>query len=96
MRSLLLLLTFFPLASFPLAFNRVNYEVEDFTNENGTGSDVYWLQDRYEGDTFFKYAGAHSFLPPRAELVAANGISSPVLIQPMETWLTRQGKIPKI
>jgi hypothetical protein len=61
MRSLLLLLTAFPFASLALAVNRVDYEVEDFANENGTAFNVYWLQDRYEGDTFFKCANAYTF-----------------------------------
>lgn len=54
MHSLTLLLTVFPIASFSLAVNHVNYEIEDFANENGTNSNMYWLQDRYEGDTFFE------------------------------------------
>lgn len=53
MRSLLLVLTIFPLALFAIAVNHLKYEVE-----NGTTSDMYQLQDRYEGNTFFKYAEA--------------------------------------
>jgi len=34
--------------------NGVNYEVEDFDNENGTTSNVCWLQGSYKGDTFFE------------------------------------------
>lgn len=60
MRSLLLVLAVFPLVSSALAVDRVDYEAEDFADENGTTSNVYWLQDRYEGDTFFKYAGSHT------------------------------------
>lgn len=61
MRSLLLIQTVFPLASFALAVKRVNYEIEDFANENGTTSNMYWLQDRYEGNMFFEYAEAYVF-----------------------------------
>lgn len=65
MRSFLLILTAFPLASVALAVDRVDYEVEGFANENGTTSNMYWLQDRYEGDTFFEYAEAYIFSSPR-------------------------------
>lgn len=56
MRSFLLVLAALPLASFGFAVNRLDYEVydyDDYNDENGTASDMYWLQDRYEGDTFF-------------------------------------------
>ena len=99
MRSFLLVLAALPLASFGFAVNRFDYEVDnydDYNDENGTTSNVYWLQDRYEGDAFFEYAVRPIFLPPRSELSVANGISSPVPTRPTETWLIRRGKTLRI
>lgn len=62
MRSLLLVLTVLPLASFSLPTGHIN-EVGNSTHNNGTTWNKYWLQQRHEGDTFFKYADARvSFL----------------------------------
>ncbi|KAF9646134.1 glycoside hydrolase family 16 protein [Thelephora ganbajun] len=52
MRSLLLVLIALPLASFALVINR-NGEAENPPNNNGTTSNQYWIQHKYEGDTFF-------------------------------------------
>lgn len=61
MHSLLSILAALPLTSFALAVNDFSYELEFSANENGTTPDMYWLQDKYEGDTFFEYAEARTF-----------------------------------
>ena len=65
MRSLLLVLIAFPLASFPLAINYADAEAPNCIHNNGTTSSQYSLQDEYKGNTFFKYVEARLFfLPP--------------------------------
>jgi hypothetical protein len=61
MRSLFLVLAL-PLASFALAVNHPHLRTVDCSNKNETTSNVYQLQDSYEGDTFFEYAEAPRFL----------------------------------
>ncbi|KAF9787254.1 glycoside hydrolase family 16 protein [Thelephora terrestris] len=53
MHSLLLILAALPLTSFALVINDFRYELEASANENGTTSNMYWLQDTYEGASFF-------------------------------------------
>ena len=65
MRSLLLVLTALPLASFALTIKHTNRDAGDTTHNNGTTSNKYWLQRKYKGNTFFKYVEARLFfLPP--------------------------------
>jgi hypothetical protein len=54
MHSLILVLIALPLASLALAINFFDDEAELFAGENGTTSNEYWLQQTYEGDTFFE------------------------------------------
>jgi hypothetical protein len=61
MRSLLLVLTILPLALFALTINHVDGEAVNPTNNSGTTSNKYRLQDSHKGDTFFKYAEARLF-----------------------------------
>ena len=66
MHSLLLILAALPLTSFALVINDFRYELEASANENGTTSNMYWLQDTYEGASFFEYAEALTFFFLRA------------------------------
>ena len=61
MRSLLLVLTALPLASFALIISHVDNGAESSAYKNGTTSSGYRLQRKHQGDTFFKYVKAWSF-----------------------------------
>ena len=61
MRSLFLVLTALPLASFALVINHANNEVEGSAHKNGTASNRYRLQHKHQGATFFEYVKAQSF-----------------------------------
>lgn len=62
MRSLFLVLTALPLASFALVINHANNGAECSINTNGTTSSKYQLQHKYQGTTFFECVKAWSFL----------------------------------
>ena len=59
MRSLLLVLTVLPLASFALTINRA--EGTGCPHKNGTKSSKYKLQRKHQGDSFFECVNAGSF-----------------------------------
>ena len=64
MRSLLLVLTALPLMPFALTINHANSEAGNSPHNNGTTSNKYRLQHKYQGNTFFKYMEARlPFLP---------------------------------
>jgi len=61
MRSLLLVLTALPLASFALVISHVDNGTESSAHKNGTTSNGYQLQRKHQGDTFFEYVKVLSF-----------------------------------
>jgi len=62
MRSLLLVLTTLPLASFALTINHLVGRAENSTQNNGPPSSEYSLQRKHAGNTFFKYVEARFLL----------------------------------